>query len=145
MRQHRRIPAVANEEKRPFSDRLLEAAMRIDEFSHPELAKLLMKAAVRLRVIAHTGARLEHIPVYAYNLLRQISRAPVRLATLHGREDKAAVSYLLTRRLAEMAPGDLLTITTAGEELGEIAEEQSSGDRGEASAGSPDPARSSLS
>lgn len=109
---------------RPLSDRLLEAATRIDELPHADLARLLMKAAVRLRTVRQT-TRLEHIPVYAYHLLRRISRGPVALATLFGQDDESALRYLLTRQLAEAsADGALVCITDAGEELGEVADER---------------------
>jgi hypothetical protein len=109
-----------------FSDRLMEAAARVDELPHEELAKLLMKAAIRLRVIQQTGVTLEHIPVYAYHLLRRISHGPVDTTTLFGREDEEAVAFLLSRDLiVRSEKNDLLEITRAGEELGEIADERS--------------------
>ncbi len=42
--------------KRPLSDRLLEAAARIEELPLEDAARLLMKAAIRLRVVQQTGA-----------------------------------------------------------------------------------------
>ena len=112
---------------KPFSDQLLEAAARVDELSRDELAKLLMKAAIRLRVLQTVGPKLEHIPVYAYHLLRRISQEPVNLATLFGRENEAAVKFLVSRDLAGKSKDGFLTITAAGEELGEIANERTSG------------------
>lgn len=109
--------------ERPFSDRLMEAAARIDELPSNEVARLLIRAAVRLR-LAQSGTRVEHIPVAAYHLLRRLSREAVPTASLHGREDEALISFLLTRHLAEASPdGSMLTITAEGEELGTIADE----------------------
>ena len=113
---------------KPFSDQLLEAAARVDELSRDELAKLLMKAAIRLRVLQTVGPKLEHIPVYAYHLLRRISREPVDLSSLFGRENEEAVKFLMSRDLASKSDdGLVLKITAAGEELGEIANEGTSG------------------
>lgn len=107
---------------RPLSDRLMEAATRIHELQPEEVARLLMKAAIRLRVIDRAGPKLEHIPVYAYHLLRRLSREVVPLSTLFGQEDEAAVNFLLSRELAAM-DGRSLAITPLGEEVGEIADE----------------------
>ena len=110
---------------RPLSDRLLEAAARIDELPHADTARLLMKAAIRLRAVQHTGAKLEHVPVYAYHLLRRITRGPLDATTLHGHEDAAAVTFLLSRDLIVRSADDqILTATAAGEEIGEIADER---------------------
>lgn len=109
---------------RPLSDRLLEAAARIDELPPEDIARLLMKAAVRLRTIQHTGATLEHVPVDAYHLLRRLSQGPVGLGTLHGRDDEAAVAFLLSRGLAEEPEAGYLAPTPAGLEIGEIADER---------------------
>jgi hypothetical protein len=103
----------------------MEAAARADELTREEVARLLMKAAIRLRVIRDTGIKLEHIPVYAYHLLRRISQGPVEVATLFGREDQGVMEYLLSRELVTKSEdGRLLCITPAGEELGEIADER---------------------
>lgn len=103
----------------------MEAAARASELSHEEVARLLEKAATRLRVVQQTGIKLEHIPVYAYHLLRRISHGPVSAATLFGREDEEAVVFLLSRELvARSDDGNLLKITATGEELGEIADER---------------------
>jgi hypothetical protein len=111
--------------KTPLSAQLIEAAERADELPREHIAKLLMKAAIRLRVIETAGSKLEHIPVYAYHLLRRISHAPVEVSTLFGKEDEAAVAFLLSRELVtRSADGRFLRITTAGEELGEIADER---------------------
>jgi hypothetical protein len=112
------------EPQRPFSDDLLEAAARIDELPSDAIARLLVKAAIRLRVIQQTGVKLEHIPVRAYHLLRSISRSALPVASLHGRDEEEAVRYLLTRHLATHSATGMLTITPAGEELGEIADER---------------------
>jgi hypothetical protein len=110
---------------RPLSEQLLEAAARVDEMPRDDLARLLMKAAVRLRVLADTGAPLEHVPVYAYHLLRRLSQAPVPLSILYGQDDESAVTFLHSRALATTsADGKFLTITAAGEALGEIADER---------------------
>lgn len=116
--------ADGHEPHRPFSDELLEAAARIDELPSGAIAKLLVKAAIRLRVIQQSGAKLEHIPVSAYHLLRSISRSALPIASLHGRDEKTAVQYLLTRELATRTATGMLAITPAGEELGEIADER---------------------
>jgi hypothetical protein len=116
--------AEGGEPHRPFSDELLEAAARIDELPADTIARLLVKAAVRLRVIQHTGAKLEHIPVAAYHLLRTISRSALPIASFHGRDDDEAAHYLLTRQLATTSEAGMLTITAAGAELGEIADER---------------------
>jgi hypothetical protein len=110
---------------RRFSDDLLEAAARVDELSRDDLARLLMKAAVRLRVIQQAGPRLEHVPVAAYELLRRLAERPLRLAGLHARSDRTALEYLVSRQLAELsAEVEFMMITVAGSELGEIAEER---------------------
>jgi hypothetical protein len=111
--------------KRPFSDQLMEAAARVNELPHDQLARLLMKAATRLRIIQATGSKLEHIPVYAYHLLRRISHERVEVLTLFAKSDEAAVAFLLSRDLVtQSADGRYLQITAAGEELGEIADER---------------------
>lgn len=109
---------------RPLSDRLLEAATRIDELSHQDVARLLVKAAIRLRTIQHTGARLEHVPVYAYHLLRRLSQGPVSVATLHGRDDEQAAAFLISRGLAAESDARDLVPSPAGLEIGEIADER---------------------
>jgi hypothetical protein len=110
---------------RPFSDVLLEAAGRIEEMSREELARLLYKAAVRLRAVQVVGVRLEHIPVPAYHLLRRLAEQPVSVRGLGGREVKAAVGFLTSRGLAALDDGGLqLVITPAGLEIGEIADER---------------------
>jgi hypothetical protein len=113
---------------KPLSAQLMEAAARIDELPHQQLARLLMKAATRLRVIQSTGPKLEHVPVYAYHLLRRISHEPIEVSTLFGKEDAAAVAFLLSRDLVTRSEnGRFLKITSAGEELGEIGDERDLG------------------
>ena len=108
-----------------FSDQLMAAAARVGELPNEEVARLLVKAAVRLRVVHETGIKLEHIPVAAYHLLRRISRGPVAAANEGGRDEEQAVDFLLSRDLiAKSEDGTVLTITAAGEELGEIADER---------------------
>jgi hypothetical protein len=108
-----------------LSDILMDAALRVDEVPAERLSQLLMKAAVRLRVIQQTGVKLEHIPVYAYHLLRRISRNPVAAGALHAQEDAEAVAFLISRELIRLSDdGQQLSVTAAGEELGEIADER---------------------
>ena len=109
---------------RPFSDELMEAAARVRELPADEIARLLMKAAIRLRIIKDAGPNLEHIPVSAYQLLRRLSREAVPVSSLHGRDDQASLAFLTSRQLVETAAdGVTLTVTPAGSELGEIAAE----------------------
>jgi len=68
---------------------------------------------------AHWPKRLEHVPVYSYNLLRALSQGPVEHRTLFGTEDEAAVFFLISRGLAERE-GKHLLITSAGKKMGEI-------------------------
>jgi hypothetical protein len=108
-----------------LSDMLMDAALRVDELPSAEVARLLMKAAIRLRVIQQAGAKLEHVPVYAYHLLRRIAHDEIGTATLFGQEDEAAMAFLLSREMIEIAgDGKTLIITQAGAELGEIADER---------------------
>lgn len=110
---------------RPFSDLLLEAAGRVGEIPPDELARLLYKAAVRLRVVEVVGVRLEHIPVSAYHLLRRLAERPVSLRRLTGRDQEAAVGFLTSRGLAALNDEQgKLVITPSGKEIGEIADER---------------------
>jgi hypothetical protein len=110
---------------KPFSDQLMEAAARVGELPHNEVARLLMKAAIRLRVVQQTGIKLEHIPVQAYHLLRRISRGPISAIHELGREEDDAASFLLSRDLiARSEDASQFFITPAGEELGEVADER---------------------
>lgn len=108
---------------RPFSDVLLEAAARAEELPRAKLASLPTKAAIRLKVARSVGASVEHIPVYAYHLLRRLAERPLARRTLHGQEDDAAVDFLLSRELA-VADAGLITATAAGSEIGVIADER---------------------
>ncbi|MEO5806718.1 hypothetical protein [Devosia sp.] len=110
---------------RTFSDQLMEAAARVGELPNEEVARLMMKAAIRLRVVQETGIKLEHIPVAAYHLLRRISRGPVAASDEMGHDEEQAVGFLLSRDLiVKSDDGSQLSITAAGEELGEIADER---------------------
>src|SRR3569832_1266773 len=60
-----------------------------------------------------TGARQEIIPVYAYNLLRNLNQAPVLLKSLFGSDDEGAVFFLVSRGLA-FREKEQLVITEAG-------------------------------
>ncbi len=66
------------------------------------------------------GPRREFIPVYAYNLLRSLSQAPVLLKSLFGSDDEGAVFFLVSRGLA-MREGDQLMITEDGTRVGSMA------------------------
>jgi len=65
------------------------------------------------------GPRKEFIPVYAYNLLRNLNMAPVLLKSLFGSDDEGAVFFLVSRGLAARE-GDLLMITDAGRGVGSM-------------------------
>jgi hypothetical protein len=67
-----------------------------------------------------SAARLEHIPVYSYHLLRRLGEGPVSLATLFGTDDEGAVFFLVTRELAERIGQDLV-ITRLGKNVGELS------------------------
>lgn len=64
-----------------------------------------------------SGLRQEFIPVYAYNLLRNLNRAPVPLRALFGSDDEGAVFFLVSRGLAVREGSDLM-ITDAGRGVG---------------------------
>jgi hypothetical protein len=64
-------------------------------------------------------ARREFIPVYAYNLLRNLSQAPVRLRSLFGSDDEGAVFFLVSRGLA-FREHEHLVITEAGRGVGSM-------------------------
>lgn len=66
---------------------------------------------------------LEHIPVYAYHLLRQLSIAPIALASLYGTDDEGAVFFVVSRGLATREDANL-TITPAGRLIGEVMPDQ---------------------
>ena len=63
------------------------------------------------------GPHREFIPVYAYNLLRNLNQAPVLLKSLFGSDDEGAVFFLVSRGLAARE-GDHLIITDAGRGIG---------------------------
>ncbi len=63
--------------------------------------------------------RLEHIPVYAYHLLRRLAKDPIPLRSLFGSEDEGAVFFLTSRGLAERRGTDLVSLS-AGHAIGEI-------------------------
>ena len=65
------------------------------------------------------GPRREHIPVYAYNLLRNLNHAPVLLRTLFGSDDEGAVFFLVSRGLASRE-AEYLLITDAGRAVGSM-------------------------
>ncbi|SFZ85935.1 hypothetical protein SAMN02983003_3107 [Devosia enhydra] len=61
----------------------------------------------------------EHVPVYAYHLLRRLGQHPVSLLSLYGTDDEAAVFFLVSRGLAERAAENLL-ITLDGRRIGNV-------------------------
>lgn len=63
--------------------------------------------------------RIEHIPTYAYGLLRKLAEGPVLLHGLFGTDDEAAVFFLVSRGLAERTENQLV-ITHEGVELGGV-------------------------
>jgi hypothetical protein len=67
-----------------------------------------------------TGPRQEYIPVYAYNLLRNLNHGRVVLRTLFGSDDEGAVFFLVSRGLAQRE-GDHLVITDAGRSIGSMS------------------------
>jgi hypothetical protein len=66
------------------------------------------------------GPDREFIPVYSYNLLRNLNQAPVLLKSLFGSDDEGAVFFLVSRGLA-MRVGDDLEITDTGRAVGSMA------------------------
>lgn len=66
------------------------------------------------------GPRREFIPVYAYNLLRNLNHAPVLLRSLFGSDDEGAVFFLVSRGLA-IREGAHLTITDGGRQVGSMS------------------------
>lgn len=65
------------------------------------------------------GPDRDFIPVYSYNLLRNLSRSPVPLKTLFGSDDEGAVFFLVSRGLATRKD-DELVITDAGRVVGSM-------------------------
>lgn len=66
------------------------------------------------------GARREFIPVYAYNLLRNLNHSPVLLRSLFGSDDEGAVFFLVSRGLA-FREQEYLVITDAGRAVGSMS------------------------
>jgi len=66
------------------------------------------------------GPRREYIPVYAYNLLRNLNQAPVLLRSLFGSDDEGAVFFLVSRGLA-LRDGAYLMITDGGRQVGSMS------------------------
>jgi hypothetical protein len=65
------------------------------------------------------GPSREFIPVYSYNLLRNLSSASVPLRSLFGSDDEGAVFFLVSRGLATR-DGLNLCITDAGRAIGSM-------------------------
>lgn len=68
----------------------------------------------------HRPNRLEHVPVYSYNLLRALERGPVALKALFGTDDEGAVFFLVSRGLAERQGSELI-ITPEGRKVGQLS------------------------
>jgi hypothetical protein len=66
-----------------------------------------------------TAHRGEFIPVYAYNLLRNLNHAAVPLRSLFGTDDEGAVFFLVSRGLATRE-GANLEITDLGRGVGKM-------------------------
>ncbi len=104
----------------------------VDGDDHPRVTDLKARASgLRRTALGLIGmpedddrmpVRPEHIPVYAYHLLRRLALGDVDDRSLHGIADEDAVHFLLSRGLATRA-GRLLKITDAGKALGEITPE----------------------
>ena len=67
-----------------------------------------------------TGPGREFIPVYSYNLLRNLNAGPVALRSLFGSDDEGAVFFLVSRGLATRDTSTL-TITEAGRAVGSMS------------------------
>jgi hypothetical protein len=65
------------------------------------------------------AARLEHVPVDIYHLLRRLARGPLPLRELHGVEIEAAIGFLVSRELARRHGGELI-ITPGGRRIGQV-------------------------
>jgi hypothetical protein len=61
----------------------------------------------------------EHIPVYSYNLLRNLTHGRLLLRGLFGTEDEGAVFFLVSRGLATR-DGEYLVATDAGRAIGSV-------------------------
>ena len=66
------------------------------------------------------GPQREHVPVYAYNLLRTLNQAPLLLRSLFGSDDEGAVFFLVSRGLATREREELV-ITDAGRAVGTMS------------------------
>lgn len=66
-----------------------------------------------------TGPDREFIPVYSYNLLRNLNLGPVALKSLFGSDDEGAVFFLVSRGLAVRTDHEL-SITDAGRMVGSM-------------------------
>ena len=69
------------------------------------------------------GPRREFVPVYAYTLLRNLSRQPVLLKALFGSDDEGAVFFLVSRGLA-VRDAEQLKITDTGRAVGAMSVHQ---------------------
>ena len=67
-----------------------------------------------------TGPDREFIPVYSYNLLRNLNQGPVPMASLFGSDDEGAVFFLVSRGLA-IRDATTLKITDAGRAIGSMS------------------------
>jgi len=67
--------------------------------------------------VGYDKGRREFIPVYAYNLLRNLHQSPVLLRSLFGGDDEGAVFFLVSRGLA-IRESEQLTITEEGRSVG---------------------------
>lgn len=65
------------------------------------------------------GPHREFIPVYAYNLLRNLNSGPVLLKSLFGSDDEGAVFFLVSRGLATREDAYLI-ITDGGRVVGSM-------------------------
>lgn len=65
------------------------------------------------------GRSQEFIPVYSYNLLRNLNAGAVPLKSLFGSDDEGAVFFLVSRGLAARDGGSLM-ITDAGRSIGSM-------------------------
>jgi len=64
--------------------------------------------------------KVEHVPVYAYHLLRRLSISAIALESLFGTDDEGAIFFLVSRGLATRFEGNL-TITDSGRSVGGVA------------------------
>lgn len=84
----------------------------------------LEEVAVVVSAAASVPAgKREHIPVRAYHMLRSLSREAINTQSVHGFEEIGLVQFLVSRGLAVDLHG-VLTITAAGEAMGEIEDDR---------------------